>query len=457
MTDTTHTPSLSKLLHLAWPIIVSRSAQTVISVCDALMVAHLGSDALAATTAGALNLIALFILPFGIVFIVSSFVSQFHGRRDPAAARRYGYYGLAVAGIAQLVFFGFIALAPSILSKLGYSPALEKLMLQYIVARLVTGGAAVGLEALANYFGGLGNTRLPMMAQILSMVLNVALCWVLIYGRFGLPELGVLGSGLAASIATLIAFLALLACFLLGFGEPEKAEKTKLRASEFLRMLRVGLPSGLNWFIEFAAFTLFINIVVGGLGTTTFAAFMAAMQINQVAFMPAFGLTTAGSILVGHAIGAKEPDMVPKTVHLTLAVAGGWQGFVGLIYLVFASICILPFAPPGAERTAFLAAGTTMLTLSATWQLFDAASITFAEALRAAGDTAFCAWARGIIAWFIFLPGAYLTVKYVGGSITIIALWLSGYLAMLSFVLWMRFRGGAWRKLDLAGPELPLI
>lgn len=457
MSDTTHGPSLRKLLDLAWPIIVSRSAQTVISVCDALMVAHLGENALAATTAGALNVMAVFILPMGISFIIGSFVSQLFGRQDHAGARRYGFYGLAVAAVTQLVFFGLIAAAPRIVSTIGYAPALEKLMLQYLIARLATGGAAVGLEALSNYYGGLGNTRLPMLAQILSMVLNVGLCWVLIYGRFGLPELGVLGSGLAASIATLVAFLALLVCFLVGFGEKDRAEKTSLRSAEFFRMLRFGLPSGINWFIEFAAFTLFINVVVGGMGTTALAAFMAAMQVNQVAFMPSLGLTSAGAILVGHQIGAREPDRVPKTVRLTLFVAGGWQTLMGLVYLVFARLCMSPFAPPGEERAPFLETGATMLALSATWQLFDATSMTFAEALRAAGDTAFCAWARTVIAWFVFLPGAYLTMRWRGADIVIIALWLAGYLAMLALVLWLRFRAGVWRRLDLAGAEMPPV
>src|SRR5207249_495411 len=88
---------LRALLALAWPIVVSRSAQVVIGIADALMVAHLGAAELAATTAGALNSVALFILPMGVVFVVASFSSQLTGARDPAGARRYGWYGLAVA------------------------------------------------------------------------------------------------------------------------------------------------------------------------------------------------------------------------------------------------------------------------------------------------------------------------------------------------------------------------
>jgi MATE family multidrug resistance protein len=216
-------------------------------------------------------------------------------------------------------------------------------------------------------------------------------------------------------------------------------------------MLRFGFPAGINWFVEFAAFTVFVNVVVNGLGTTTLAAFMAAMQINQVSFMPAFGLTSAGAILVGQAIGAKEWGSVPKTVRLTAIATCTWQGSVALLYLAFAQFIIMPFAPPGNERASFLELGARVLVLSSTWQLTDAISMTFAEALRAAGDTAFTAWARTLIAWLLFVPGAYVSVRVFGGGIGWAVFWLSSYLGLLALVLWRRFRAGAWQKVDLTG------
>src|SRR5262245_19407301 len=105
--DNTHPtpvePNLKGLLGLAWPVIISRSTQVVIGLSDALMVAHLGEASLAAVTAGALNSVAAFIFPMRITFIISSFSAQLTGAGDPAAARRYGYYGLILAVIAQVL------------------------------------------------------------------------------------------------------------------------------------------------------------------------------------------------------------------------------------------------------------------------------------------------------------------------------------------------------------------
>src|SRR6201999_3522683 len=92
--------------------------------------------------------------------------------------------------------------------------------------------------------------------------------------------------------------------------------------AEFLRFLRFGAPNGLNWFLEFAAFALFINVVVVHLGTTTLAAFNVVMQLNSVAFMPAFGLASGGAILVGEAIGRRTYTEVWPVVRLGLIVAG---------------------------------------------------------------------------------------------------------------------------------------
>ncbi len=444
-------PSLRGLLALAWPIVVSRSSQVVVGICDAAMVAHLGEGALAATTGGAMNTFALFILPMGVVFIVSSFSSQLLGRGDPAGARRYAFYGLAVAAATQVLGVAGVPLAEVALARLAYAPEVRAVMADYLAVRLWSGGAAIGLEALANYYGGLGNTRLPMRASVAAMVLNVAGNWALIDGHLGAPALGVRGAALASALSTGVAFGGLLAVFL-AEGRRAGGVVPRLSGRELGRMLRFGMPSGLNWFFEFLAYAFFVNVVVAGLGTTAVAALLTVIQVNAVAFMPAFGLASAGAILVGQAIGAGARDEVPRVVRLTFAAAATWQGAVGFVYLLFPERLFGPFAGDALAGAALLATGRRMLALSAAWQIFDAAAATLAEALRAAGDTAFTMWARLAVAWLVFAPGSWLTVHRLGGGEMGAVGWLVAYLGLLALVLWLRFRGGAWRRLELVNP-----
>ena len=441
-------PSVFDLLKLALPIVISRSTQVVVGITDAAMVGHLGQDALAATTTGATNAMMLFVFPMGLVFIVSSFASQHMGKGEAGAARRYGWYGVWVAALAQiaaLLGLPFIGAATGLFD---YSENVRSLMAAYLGVRLLSGGAVVGLEALGNYYGGIGNTRLPMIAQIIAMLLNVVFCWIFIYGRLGAPALGVVGSAIAATLASVIAFVFLFVCFLRGVGAPP-APRTKTELGEFLRMLRFGVPAGFNWFIEFSSFAFFVNVIVAGLGTSVLAAMQTVLQLNSMSFMPAFGVASACAIFVGQAIGAGAPHEVRRTVGLSLGVAAAWMALVGLVFLWIPRELVGAFVEGPVDREAFVEAGARMLMLSCGWQLFDATSMVLAETLRAAGDTAFTFWARALIAWGVFAPGAWVTIRVFEGTELGAVGWMMAYMALLALVLWMRFRSGRWLSLRL--------
>jgi MATE family multidrug resistance protein len=89
--------------------------------------------------------------------------------------------------------------------------------------------------------------------------------------------------------------------------------------------------------------------------------------------------------------------------------------------------------------------------LSASWQLFDATAMTIAEALRAAGDTAFTMWVRVVLAWVVFIPGVFVTIRVLGGGFLAAMLWVVVYLGLLAAILALRFRAGTWRRIDLTG------
>jgi MATE family multidrug resistance protein len=90
-----------------------------------------------------------------------------------------------------------------------------------------------------------------------------------------------------------------------------------------------------------------------------------------------------------------------------------------------------------------------MLMLSAAWQLFDAAAATFGECLRAAGDTKVPMWLRIAIGWVLFVPGSWISVRTLGGGDLVAVGWLFAYIAVLAGALWLRFRSGAWRRIEL--------
>ena len=452
MTSTPKTSPLRTLLTLAWPIVISRSTQTVVSLSDTLLVAHLGAAALAATATGGLNASTILIFPMGITFIVQSYAAQLLGKGDLRGARRYGWYGLLVALLTEVACLAAWPFIDDALSVLNATEEVRVLMASYLKVRLLTGGAAIGIEALGSYYGGLGRTRPSMIANLTLMVLNVLLNWVLINGRFGAPALGVTGSALASALSTAIAFAGFLTYFL---RDRQHGAHVKLAMKELLRMLRFGLPEGMTWLFEFGAFVFFANIVVAGLGTAALAAMNSVFSITSVGFMPAFGLASSGAILVGQAIGSGRKDDVPGLVKLTSLTAMTWQGLAGVICLLFPHVLISAFAEgEGGEEVAIL--GARVLMLSAAWQLFDAMNMTLGEALRGAGDTLYPMMARIMLSWLIFVPGSYFSVKVLGWGEVGAASWFVVQMGLLSIALVARFRSGKWRSIELVEHPLPV-
>ena len=215
-------------------------------------------------------------------------------------------------------------------------------------------------------------------------------------------------------------------------------------------MLRFGLPNGINWFLEFSAFVLFVNAGVGHLGTTELAAFNVVLQVNTMSFMPAFGVASAGAILVGEQIGRRSLDDVWPTVRMTATAAALWMGFVSVWYLVAPTTIVGLFEPHDAPGEGLVELGATMLALSVGWQLFDAAASTLSETLCAAGDTVFCMLARIVLAWFLFVPAA-VALSHFGGGATSMMLCLTGYIVLLAVTFSLRFASGKWRSIDLTG------
>jgi MATE family multidrug resistance protein len=139
-------------------------------------------------------------------------------------------------------------------------------------------------------------------------------------------------------------------------------------------------------------------------------------------------------------------------VRLTAVVAVGWMLSVTALYLSAPATLIRLFAAQGDSR--LVVVGTTMLMLSAVWQLFDGIGITLSEALRAAGDTTWCAGARVVLAWAVFLPLAWVSVLIRGGGVVSMMVVLVTYLALLALALALRFASGRWRDIQLVEPDV---
>jgi len=357
-----------------------------------------------------------------------------------------------------------IPLIEPALALTGYSPHVQAEMSHYMEIRILSVGAVVAVEALGNWYGGLGNTWMAMVGGIISMAVAVFANWVLIDGNLGAPAMGVAGAAWGSVIASYAGLLFLVIAFWRGWGkghvsgprsEVDAAPKAKLGLSfaELRRVVRFGLPNGMNWFLEFAAFQLFVNGVLASLGDETVAALNVVIAVNSISFMPAFGLASAGAILAGQAIGAGKREAVWPQLKITLACTLTWTAAMGGLYLLAPHWVLTQFEEPGKSGD-LVAIGSTMLAISAIWQVFDATSMTLAETLRAAGDTFWTAASRLILAWAVFMPAAFIVVRSYGGGPSGAMVCLAAYTALLALSFAIRFKSGKWKTIELIEPKL---
>ncbi|MBM4362722.1 MAG: MATE family efflux transporter, partial [Deltaproteobacteria bacterium] len=315
-------------------------------------------------------------LPLGTVSIVQTFAAQLRGKGDLPAAYRHAHHGLLLSLLSSAPFLAAIPFLDRAVSAIGVAPEVQAPMAAYLAVRVLSVPAMLGLEALGGWYGGLGNTRVALLGGLLTMTANLAGNALLILPRFGLPGYGVVGAAWASTIASWVGFVAVLGLFRRGIGHDLPRASFAFVPEELRRVLRFGLPSGLNYFVEFTAFVAFINVVVGHLGTPTLAAFNIVLQVNSVSFMPAIGVASAGAILCGEAIGRGDREAVPAIVQLTLRITTAWMLAMAAVYVLAPRAILSLFDGGGVASIAMLETGATMLALSALWQLFDAIAMT---------------------------------------------------------------------------------
>lgn len=440
-----------EVLHIGLPLVISMASTTLMQFTDRIFLGNYSVEAIAASLpAGIMSF--LFIAFFmGVASYTNVFIAQYVGS---GAEHRVGaalWQGIWFSVFAGAVLASLFFAAEPLFALGGHPDRIFWLEIAYFRILTLGAGFSVMAVALGCFFSGRGITRPVMVVNFLGAALNIPLDYCLIYGAGPFPEMGIVGAGIAtvaAQVFTTIMFV------LLVFNRRHNRRfavlsKVGLERDLFGRLMRYGLPGGVQFFLEIFAFTFFI-FMVGRLGTIELAATNIVFSIDSLAFLPMIGFSVGLSTMVGQAIGRGRPgdaeEATTSTLHITLA----YMAIVMTLFQVFPRELIAWFqsaTEDAAVKAQVMDLGVILLRLVAVYCLFDGLGIIYAGALKGAGDTRYVMLVIAANSLLMMIIPVYLLVEVVQAGVFVVWPMVTIYICTLGGLLWLRYRGGKWKSM----------
>jgi MATE family multidrug resistance protein len=394
------------MLRLAAPLALAELGWMSMGIVDTIMAGKLGAAALGAGSLGNMIMFPVAISATGLLLGMDTLVSQAHGAQEHEDARRTlvngVWLGLALSPLVALVL---LALIP-VLRAAGTNPHVMVQLGPYVRA-LVWGLPGLMLyAAFRRYLQAVNVVKPVMFALISANLVNLAGNWILIFGHFGLPALGLPGSGLATSFSRTYMAAVLVGAVVWHERKTGKylfSISWKPSFDRLRRLISLGLPAAGQILFEGAVFGI-VTALAARLDEASLAAHSIAVQVISFTYMVPLGISSAAAVRVGHALGRK--DRIAATLS-------GWTALVfSAAFMTGAGIALwtVPRLITGIfiRDAAVVATGTVLLRIAALLELFDGLQVVATGALRGFGDTRSPMLAHLVFYWVIGMPVAWV-------------------------------------------------
>jgi len=430
--------TMGELTQLAWPIAAGMLGETALGLCDTKLVGALGPAALAGVGVASMLLFLFYSFVFGMMRGVKVRTAYAVGQGRPEDAVRYAEAGVALGALAGVLVFAATRDLGGVLAWLGVDDAMIPYAREFIAARAYGAVGTCGAAALIQYLQGVGDSRSPMVVGIAGNVANAALAYALIYGHLGLPALGVRGAGFATAATELCELAALL--WIVRRRAARGPRPALARGVALREVATLGVPTGLHFVLEVAAFTTF-TAILGSMPPEQMAAHQIAFAIIRVSFLPGAAVAEAASVLVARALGNRSLAEADRATRAALALGIGFMSVCGVGFALFGAKLAAAFS----EEPAVVAVARRLLLVAALFQTLDAVNMILRGSLRGAKDVRWVAVVGTTVAW-ISIPGAALVLGRLAGW-GALGGWIGFVLetTLASTLLWWRWSKGAWR------------
>ena len=435
------------ILALAWPVVTEQILMTVTQMADMIMVGRLGAERVAAVGLSNQPLNIAQGLFMGIGVGATALIARFIGANDQNRADRTAAQALAISAIIAsiLVTIGMVS-TPALIRFMRAEPEVVPHAIAYMRV-LMPGLFMLVINMICSAaLRGAGDTRYPMRVNILLNLVNLAGNYILIYGHFGAPAMGVAGAALATTVARTVAAVMLLRYVFSGKGVIHVGRLRDFRFDFNLvrRILSVGIAASAERVSLSLGLAFYVRIVAA-LGTLQYAAHAIAINAESISYTPGFAFAVSATTMVGQALGADRPDVAERAGWESLKMSATLMGFMGLVLFTFPQVLIGLYV----DDPEIIRLGSDVLKIMAMEQIPMAAAFVVMGALRGAGDTRAVLFLTAASVWGVRLGLAWFFVNVL--ELGLKGAWYAMALDWVarSSIAIARFAGGRWKTMSV--------
>jgi MATE family multidrug resistance protein len=400
---------LRPMLALAWPVVLAELGWMAMGTVDTIMAGRLGRAALGAVSTGNILYDVPAIAGIGLLLGLDTLVSQSYGAGDVDdchhSLRQGIYLALIITPLAMLAAAAFVP----VMGAVGVTGEVRDLAADYIYA--VNWGTLPLLiyAAFRRYLQGMNLVRPVMFALASANVINVFGNWVLMFGNLGAPALGVAGSAWSTVIARVWMAGVLVTYALTREHTAFFRGSWAIDLERMKRLLALGIPAAGQIVLEIGVFAV-AGMLAGRLSTLAVAAHQLALNTIAVTFMVPLGISSAGAVRVGQAVGRCDPEGVRRAGWTALALGVGFMALAALSFFTMPRAILSIYT----DDITLIDTGVILLYIAAVFQMFDGTQVVTTGVLRGLGDTRTPMIANLVGHWVLGLPAGWLLCYNAG-------------------------------------------
>jgi MATE family multidrug resistance protein len=427
-------------------MVVSQGTFAVMIFTDRYFMSQIDPVHIAAALGGGVASYFSFCFWVGLISYANAMAAQYLGAGEKEKGPKVVTQGWIIVLMSAPVLTLITLLVAGVFESMGHDPELVQLERTYYLILMAGVLVTLAKVCLSSYFAGIGRTYVVMICDVFGLVVNVPLSYIMVFGKLGLPALGIVGAGVSTVIATLLAFL----LFLFFYFRREHRETFAVMRSFSIdwrvlkRFWRLGFPSGLEQFLNVAAFNLFL-LMFQSYGVAESAAAAIVFNWDILSFVPMIGLHVGVISLIGRFVGARDMARVNEVITASFVVGLAYSAVLGVLYVTFRFPLVEVFAPPSGDFSAIRELSAFMMIGLSSYVMADAVVLVAGGVLRGAGDTRWLMVASVSLHWAM-LVAQFFIIRVLEFSPRVSWIAFCVLVLAIAMVYGMRLAGGRWRN-----------